>query len=427
MAALDDILGNGGTYSSMTKPGPVSPTPQVQQEPTEPKEVELPEYVVMPTPAPMSGVTGLKTDATAIVGQAGEDPRVKISTPQPQKPQLPGIDAAKLVGKPGSTPTQELKELKKPRLSYVEMYKMLNPEKPETAEEKAKRMKREKSEAALSAVGDAISAFSNLWFTSQYAPSAYDPNKGMSAHTKARWEKLRQTREANRKAYADGYFRALAMDRAEEKEERNWTHTLERQKVEDKYRESKEQREEKKAEQGELMFQAKYALQLGKLTEQGYRNVIAEIKAGTIKELTEAQINRLNRVGSGSSGGGSHGDGSGHKGPSLQLEDKTLHFDNGKDYDRSVLKLAPQYGVATTTEVVTETDYKGRPKKKKTVKRSVYEIAADIEREAAKKAASNNQKTQPKESSNGTQSTPKKTTQTISSKKWSNTSNIKWS
>lgn len=101
-------------------------------------------------------------------------PQQPTSTPQQQpQAQAPVTDAAAVVGDPGTD---------KPRLSYAEMYQLLNPNKPETAEERAKREKREKSEAAIAAVGDTISALSNLYFTSQYAPNAYDPSKGVTAH-----------------------------------------------------------------------------------------------------------------------------------------------------------------------------------------------------------------------------------------------------
>ena len=74
------------------------------------------------------------------------------------------------------------------------------------------------------------------------------------------------------------------MDEAKEREDRSWRHTIDREKVLDARADKKEEREERKAEQNELMFQLKYALQKGKLTEQGYRTAIAEVKAGTIKE-----------------------------------------------------------------------------------------------------------------------------------------------
>lgn len=50
-----------------------------------------------------------------------------------------------------------------PRLSYVQMYEMMNRDnRPETPEERAKREKKEKREAVISAIGDGISAMSNL-------------------------------------------------------------------------------------------------------------------------------------------------------------------------------------------------------------------------------------------------------------------------
>lgn len=189
------------------------------------------------------------------------------------------------------------------RMSYVDLFKALNPDRPETAEERARREKREKSEKILSAVGDGISALTNLFFTTRYAPNAYNASQGLSAKAKERWDRLRQEREANRRAYTDGYLRALAMDEAGEREDRNWRHTLEREKISDERADASEERAERKAERDEQMFQARLALQAGKLTEQGYRNRIAEIKAGKMEELTDAQINRLNRAGTGKSAG----------------------------------------------------------------------------------------------------------------------------
>lgn len=154
---------------------------------------------------------------------------------------------------------------------------------------------------------------SNLYFTTQYAPNAFDPSKSMTATTRARWDKLKKEREANQREYMEGFMRAMQMDDAAdrddrnwnhtlERENRNWLHTLERERIADARADKKEAREEQKAEQNEMMFQLRYALQMGKLTEQGYRNAIAEVKAGKIEELTDAQINRYNRLGSGSGG-----------------------------------------------------------------------------------------------------------------------------
>lgn len=130
------------------------------------------------------------------------------------------------------------------RLSYVQMYEMMNHgNRPETPEEKAAREKREKREAVLSAVGDGISALSNLFFTTKGAPNSYDPRSSMSAAARARWDKLKAEREANLRIYNEGYMRATAMDLQDEKDERNWRHTLERERIADERYEIKEARD----------------------------------------------------------------------------------------------------------------------------------------------------------------------------------------
>lgn len=192
MAALDDIL-DGGTRGMKPKPVQVTST-----------------------------VTG-----------GGMQPAPKKATPQ-----TVATVASREESKPGTDGQRTMEERQgmtgeKPRMSYVELYEAMNPQKPETAEERAKREKREKREAILAAVGDGISALSNLFFTTQYAPNAYDASRGMSAKARERWDKLRLEREANRRAYSDGYLRALAMDKADEREDRNWRHTLERERTAD--------------------------------------------------------------------------------------------------------------------------------------------------------------------------------------------------
>lgn len=298
-------------------------------------------------------------------------------------------DVAKLVEAPGNaskTPAlsgkQEtvsdasgIREDGKPkRMSYVDLFHALNPYRPETAEDRAKREKKEKREAIFSALGDGLSAMSNLYFTTQYAPNAYNASNGMSARTKDRWEKLRAEREANDRAYYQGYLQAMSLDDAQDKDDRNWRHMLEREKKADELAEkrdlredAKEERAAKKAEQDELMFQLKFALQQGKLTEQGYRNAIAEVKAGTIKDVTEAQINRLNRTGRGGGGSGRKGSGSGSKWAYYGPDGEVLGYVQTRD--EAIARTDENEGVypslVTETEK-TNTDRRGRVSTSKT-------------------------------------------------------------
>ncbi len=364
MAALDDIL-SGGTPTVKPKPVQVSPPP----------------------------IDGQLKGAENTVGS--KPVAQPTAAPLQETKQTPGTD-----GQPQEKRQEQTEEKK--RLSYVEMFEALNPQKPETAEERAKREKREKREAVLAAVGDGISALSNLFFTTQYAPNAYDPSKGMSAKARERWDRLRLEREANRRAYSDGYLRALAMDEAGDREERNWRHTLERERIADERYEIKAAQDkamadlneqlrrhqitaaEHKAEQERIA--AQFAEESEKLKQENLRAGVRQkdAAAGASKASASASYSRARYY----DNGGSRG--KGKSGPTLQLEDdEPMRFGDDKDYDRAVMRLAPDYGVATTTVEVTEYDeFTQQPKKQRTVQRPVKDIAADIEREAAKRKKS---------------------------------------
>ncbi len=279
-------------------------------------------------------------------------------------------------------------------MSYVELYEALNPDKPETAEEKAKREKREKSEAILSSVGDGISALANLFYTMRGAPSSYDASNGMSARARQRWDRLRQEREANRRAYNSGLFQAMVMDRQQERDDRNWRHTLERERIADK-------RYDEKAARDKAMADLEDQLARNEISASGYKAERERIAAQYAGEYEQSKVNRNNAAAGASKASATasqsraryydNGGAGGHKkGPTLQLEDdEPKHFDNDKDYDRAVMRYAAEYEVPTTEIQVLEKDRKGNAKKQRTVQRPVKDIAADVERKAEERKKSN--------------------------------------
>lgn len=354
MAAMDDILQTPKIEAKAPKVDPK----WVMEVGARNMEIEPPKTYA---PVQMKNATGdlrqtANNDATALAGSPGK-----------------GSDAPTLSGKQGAA-SGSAGDGKPKRMSYVDLFHALNPYRPETAEDRAKREKKEKREAIFSALGDGLSAMSNLYFTTQYAPNAYNASNGMSARTKDRWDKLRAEREANDRAYYQGYLQAISLDDAQDKDDRNWRHMLEREKKADELAEkrdlredAKEERAAKKAEQDELMFQLKFALQQGKLTEQGYRNAIAEVKAGTIKDVTEAQINRLNRTGRGGGGSGRKGSGSGSKWAYYGPDGEVLGYVQTRD--EAIARTDENEGVypslVTETEK-TNTDRRGRVSTSKT-------------------------------------------------------------
>ena len=319
----------------------------------------------------------------------------------PLKVDAPPVDATRPVGIDLPDPSEPPQ-----KMTYTQMYDAVA-KRPETPEEQARREKRERSHAILSGVGDAITALSNLYFTTQYAPNAYDPSQGMSVKARTRYDRLRAEREANRRAYQDGYLRAAAMDKAEEKDDRNWRHTLYRERISD-------ERYEVKAAQDRALADLNERLKSHQITAAEYKAEQERIAAMFAPEYEASRINRNNEAArasrasstasysradyyrNGGSSGGKHG-------PTLQLEeDEPMRFGDDKDYDRTVMRLAQDYGVPTTVEVVTEwgTQYNAGtktrervPKKTRKENRPVKDIAADIEREAAKRRGEPNKGT----------------------------------
>ena len=154
------------------------------------------------------------------------------------------------------------------KLSYVEMFQQMSPYKPPTPEELEKERKRQKREAIFAAIGEGISAMSNLYFTTQYAPNAFDPSKGMAATTKARFDQLKKDREQNQREYMEGFMRAMKWDADDARDERNWNHTIEREKVTDHYKEAADARAQAKADRDAAMAQLRMDLMQGRIDQQ---------------------------------------------------------------------------------------------------------------------------------------------------------------
>ena len=135
----------------------------------------------------------------------------------------------------GAQPPEAAPPAKAPerKMSYVEMFQKMSPYKPPTEEELEKERKREKREKIFAAIGDGIAALSNLYFTTQGAPNAFDPKNSLSAKAQERWEKLKKERDENGRYYTAAYMQAMKNDEEGARDDRNWRHQLEREGVQD--------------------------------------------------------------------------------------------------------------------------------------------------------------------------------------------------
>ncbi len=188
----------------------------------------------------------------------------------------------------------------KKKLSYVELFQQMSPYKPPTPEELEKERKKQKREAIFAAIGEGISAMSNLYFTTQYAPNAYDPSKGMAATTKARFDQLKKDREENQRQYMEGFMRAMRWDAEDERDDRNWQHTLEREKVTDHYKQAK-------ADRDAAMAELRMELMEGRIDQQEAAARAKKIEADYADAYWQSRIGKNNYrrpIGGGSRGGG---------------------------------------------------------------------------------------------------------------------------
>jgi len=129
---------------------------------------------------------------------------------------------------------------------YEELFKKLNPYTPPTAEELEKERKREKRAQIFAAIGDGITALSNLFFTTQYAPNMYDGKNTISTANKVRYDKLVKDREEKNTAYYNALMRARQADEDAAHRERSWQRQLGLdQEARDRYNESIAHRNER--------------------------------------------------------------------------------------------------------------------------------------------------------------------------------------
>lgn len=193
------------------------------------------------------------------------------------------------------------------KLSYVELFQQMSPYKPPTPEELERERKKQKREAVFAAIGEGISAMSNLYFTTQYAPDAFDPSKGMAATTKARFDRLKKEREDNQRQYMEGFMRAMRLDAEDARDERNWNHTIERERVSDRYKEAADARAQAKADRDAAMAQLRMDLMQGRVNQQEAAAEAKRIEADYAEAYWQSRINKNNYrrpIGSGSRGGG---------------------------------------------------------------------------------------------------------------------------
>ena len=158
---------------------------------------------------------------------------------------------------------------------------------PETEEQRKKRERREKSKRIIAAVSDGISALSNLFFTSQYAPNMYNHEKASQMNAvDTRLERLKAEREKKRDQYLNFSLRLgdLEHQRAATLRE------LEAQQERQKLAREKAQREAEKHGWLAALQPDKLREQKGKADRAEQEAITAQAKAEAAPELQQAKL-----------------------------------------------------------------------------------------------------------------------------------------
>lgn len=87
---------------------------------------------------------------------------------------------------------QNMRNNQPPVTDYASMYREIMAEKKKQQMDDEKKQRRDKMFAAI---GDGISALSNLYFTTKGAPNSYDPKQSMSERTREMYDKINKDRE----------------------------------------------------------------------------------------------------------------------------------------------------------------------------------------------------------------------------------------
>lgn len=158
---------------------------------------------------------------------------------------------------------------------------------PETEEERKKRERREKSKRIIAAVSDGISALSNLFFTTQYAPNMYNHEKGsMTTAVGKRLDQLKAEREKKRDQYLNFSLKLgdLENQRAATLRE------LEAQQERQKLAREKAQREAAAHGWAAALQPDKQREQTGKANKAEQEAIAAQAEAEAAPEMQRAKI-----------------------------------------------------------------------------------------------------------------------------------------
>ena len=210
MSSLADIMNTSGARNRRRGSGATTPTP-TQQQPTQTPQPQ--QTGTTPTVQPAQGEVSAQQPAAQPATappqpMPGEvQPIEKIPQPAPISSWLP-----KDVPPTAEENNSEQENNPYQRMSLEQIARTLYESGKPSPEEEERQRKRERSRAILSAIGDGVSALSNLYHTSKYAPDMSTPDSSLSGKAKERYDRFVQVRKENEARYNNAILRARQGD-----------------------------------------------------------------------------------------------------------------------------------------------------------------------------------------------------------------------
>lgn len=208
------------TTPPTTSIGATSPSQSEEEDNENPQTPQTPPQTIPAQPQP----TQVAPTATSLAAQ----PPGEENDESPQAPPTTPAPAVTTTAPSTTTPSTEGEEYH----TYRDILAKLAPK--TSDEDKRKQMRRERRKAIVSALGDGLSALSNLYFTTKGAPDQ-GIKPGMTDAAKKRMDDLRAQWQKEKDKYQDLMLKGLEMDR----EQGNWLKSYELQKNADKRAEKK--------------------------------------------------------------------------------------------------------------------------------------------------------------------------------------------
>ncbi len=162
---------------------------------------------------------------------------------------------------------------------------------PPTPEQVEEERKRQRNRERIAAIGDAISSIANLYHTTNYAPSAYDPKSSALGAVRAQGDRAKAAQDRDRDAYLQHYMRALQLDNSRDDHERNWRYKLEQDRMANERAKAEADRKQKWDEEQIIIKQKDQEHEGKKLDEDIRRHKAQERLQGDDNATARGRLN----------------------------------------------------------------------------------------------------------------------------------------